>query len=140
MRALEAAHRAVRVLSGWRIHGHPVTEPTSGEILLREGIVRGLSQIYDSKPAAQRDADIVDVAQILIVAGGKSQPDIGAALRRAQKARLSVIRLTEIAKVYSPSAPKVPANPANPQISAGTAASAGPGNRQGSRVGRAAGA
>jgi hypothetical protein len=90
----EVAHRAAQALGGWHIHGHPARDVQSGEVLLRNGVIRGLHRILESKHPGQRDADIVDISQVLIaVLGPHQRPDLDAAIRRAQAADRNVICL-----------------------------------------------
>jgi hypothetical protein len=100
----EAAHRTVRALGNWRIHGHPASEQQDGEVLLRQGVTRGLNRIHESKPPRQRDADIVDTSEILIVVRDRRpQPELEAAVKRAEAASLRVIYITEGANARTPS-------------------------------------
>jgi hypothetical protein len=99
----EAAHRAVRALGNWRIHGHPASEQRDGEILLREGVIRGLNLIHESKPSGPRNAGIVDTSEILIVVRDRRpQPELEAGVKRAEVASLKIIYITEGANARKP--------------------------------------
>jgi hypothetical protein len=96
----EAAHRTVRTFGNWLIHGHPASE-SSGQVMIREGVILGLNRICESKPPAQRDAEIIDASDIIIVIrNGESQAQIDMAVRRAQAANreLVFLKITTVAQ------------------------------------------
>jgi hypothetical protein len=116
----EVAHQAVRALGGWRIHGHPASERADGEVLLRAGVMRGLSRIHESKPSRERDADIVDASEILIViTGGRPQPELDASVKRAEASSRTVIYLKGTANANKPPTRKPDSPPKRLSAAAG---------------------
>jgi hypothetical protein len=91
----EMAHLAARALGDWRIHGHPASELSDGGVLLMAGVMRGLNRIYESKPPRQRNVDIVDACEILvIIRTSGQQSELEMVIKRAQAANRTIIDLT----------------------------------------------
>jgi hypothetical protein len=59
----EVVHEIVRTLGGWQIHGHPGHDDR-GPVPRSKG---DLDVIHDSKPRAERNAEIADASRILVV-------------------------------------------------------------------------
>ena len=62
----EVAHRIVRKLGGWRIHGHPGRDVADGSPGRVQDTLSDLDVVHESKPHSERNADIVNVSHILV--------------------------------------------------------------------------
>jgi hypothetical protein len=98
----EIAHRIVRLLGGWQIHGHPA-QADDGSAPHRRRARSAVADVdvgHQVKPLTERDADIVNASTILIVAGAcredlmhADKPSIGAADHTAGTAAREIFYL-----------------------------------------------
>ena len=86
----EFAHRFARERGNWRIRGHPRKadhhQPHSPTILTRE-----LDEIAGGKPRRERDADIVNASDIVVVVLPYTQPSVWTLLQAAARTGRTVI-------------------------------------------------
>jgi hypothetical protein len=116
----EVAHRFARERGNWRIRGHPRKadhhQPHSQTILTRE-----LDEIAGGKPGRERDADIVNASDIVVVVLPYTQPSVWELLQAATRTGREVIYIPSAEPQPSPETGKktpeqlnFPANPATP--------------------------